>query len=145
MFERIAMENDALRYGSYKVLVVDDDERLLALARLSLSRNGVEVETATTSTDALEMFGDLKPDLVILDIVMPDLSGWEVLRRIRESSDVAVMLLSGRDSDVDKARGLDLGADDYLTKPFSFLEFEARVRALLRRSRPEAPRRFYDE
>ena len=62
-----------------------------------------------------------------------------MLRRIRESSSVAVMLLSGRDSDVDKARGLDLGADDYLTKPFSFLEFEARVRALLRRSRPEAP------
>jgi DNA-binding response OmpR family regulator len=140
MFERITMEeNDALKYGSYKVLVVDDDERLLALARLSLSRNGVEVETAATSADALETFGDLKPDLVILDIVMPDLSGWEVLRRIRESSDVAVMLLSGRDSDVDKARGLDLGADDYLTKPFSFLEFEARVRALLRRSRPEAP------
>ncbi len=123
----------------YKVLVVDDDEKLLALARLALSRNGVEVETATTSADALGMMGGSKPDLVILDVVLPDLSGWEVLRRIRESSDVAVMLLSGRDSDVDKARGLDLGADDYLTKPFSFLEFEARVRALLRRSRPEAP------
>ena len=135
-------ENDAMRCGSYKVLVVDDDERLLALARLALSRNGVEVETANTPGGALEMFCDLRPDLVILDIVMPDLSGWEVLRRIRESSDVAVMLLSGRDSDVDKARGLDLGADDYLTKPFSFLEFEARVRALLRRSRPENPERF---
>ena len=133
---------DALRYRSYKVLVADDDQRLLALVRLALSRNGVEVETAATSADALKMFDDSKPDLVILDVVMPDLSGWEVLRRIRESSDVAVMLLSGRDSDVDKARGLDLGADDYLTKPFSFLEFEARVRALLRRSRSEAPERF---
>ena len=132
-------ENGDSKYGDYRVLVVDDDERLLALARLALSRNGVEVETATTSTEALEMLGDWRPDLVILDVVLPDLSGWEVLRRIRESSDVAVMLLSGRDSDVDKARGLDLGADDYLTKPFSFLEFEARVRALLRRSRPEAP------
>ena len=129
---------DSERRG-YKVLVVDDDEKLLALARLALSRNGVEVETATTSADALGMMGGSKPDLVILDVVLPDLSGWEVLRRIHESSDVAVMLLSGRDSDVDKARGLDLGADDYLTKPFSFLEFEARVRALLRRSRPEAP------
>jgi DNA-binding response OmpR family regulator len=129
---------DSKRRG-YKVLVVDDDEKLLALARLALSRNGVEVETATTSADALGMMGGSKPDLVILDVVLPDLSGWEVLRRIRESSDVAVMLLSGRDSDVDKARGLDLGADDYLTKPFSFLEFEARVRALLRRSRLEAP------
>ena len=135
-------ENDDLRYRSNKVLVVDDDQRLLALARLALSRNGVEVETAATSADALETFDDSKPDLVILDVVMPDLSGWEVLRRIRESSDVAVMLISGRDSDVDKARGLDLGADDYLTKPFSFLEFEARVRALLRRSRPQAPERF---
>ena len=135
-------ENDALKYRSYKVLVADDDQRLLALVRLALSRNGVEVETAATSADALEMFDDSRPDLVILDVVMPDLSGWEVLRRIRESSDVAVMLLSGRDSDVDKARGLDLGADDYLTKPFSFLEFEARVRALLRRSRSEAPERF---
>jgi DNA-binding response OmpR family regulator len=136
----MAMEEsgDSERRG-YKVLVVDDDEKLLALARLALSRNGVEVETATTSADALGMMGGSKPDLVILDVVLPDLSGWEVLRRIRESSDVAVMLLSGRDSDVDKARGLDLGADDYLTKPFSFLEFEARVRALLRRSRPEAP------
>ena len=135
-------ENDALKYRSYKVLVADDDQRLLALVRLALSRNGVEVETAATSADALETFDDSKPDLVILDVVMPDLSGWEVLRRIRESSDVAVMLISGRDSDVDKARGLDLGADDYLTKPFSFLEFEARVRALLRRSRPQAPERF---
>jgi two-component system response regulator MprA len=136
----MAMEEsgDSERRG-YKVLVVDDDEKLLALARLALSRNGVEVETATTSADALGMMGGSKPDLVILDVVLPDLSGWEVLRRIRESSDVAVMLLSGRDSDVDKARGLDLGADDYLTKPFSFLEFEARVRALLRRSRPEVP------
>jgi two-component system response regulator VicR len=130
------MGENGLTHGDYKVLVVDDDERLLALARLALSRNGVDVETAATSVAALEMFGDLQPDLVILDVVMPDLSGWEVLRRIRESSDVAVMLLSGRDSDVDKARGLDLGADDYLTKPFSFLEFEARVRALLRRARP---------
>jgi DNA-binding response OmpR family regulator len=110
------------------------------LVQLALSKNGIGVETATTSADALEMFSDLKPDLVILEVVMPDLSGWEVLRRIREASDVAVMLLSGRNSDVDKARGLDLGADDYLTKPFSFLEFEARVRALLRRVRPEAKR-----
>jgi len=114
---------------------VDDDEKLLALARLALSRNGVEVETVATSEEALRLLGEDEPDLVVLDVVLPDISGWEVLRRIREESGVAVMLLSGRDSDVDKARGLDLGADDYLTKPFSFLEFEARVRALLRRSR----------
>ena len=133
--------------NSYRVFVIDDDERLLALARLSLAKSGIEVETATTASEGLAaILGGGTPDLVILDIVMPDLSGWEVLRRIRESSDVAVMLLSGRDSDVDKARGLDLGADEYLTKPFSFLEFEARVRALLRRARRTDPvRRPSDE
>lgn len=130
-------ENGNRNDDNYRVLVVDDDEQLLALARLALSRNGVEVETAKTSEEALDLFKGVEPDLVVLDVVLPDISGWEVLRRIREESGVAVMLLSGRDSDVDKARGLDLGADDYLTKPFSFLEFEARVRALLRRSRPE--------
>lgn len=120
--------------GAYRVLVIDDDERLLALARLSLSKNGIEVETVSTASEGLSALEGSLPDLVILDVVMPDLLGWEILRRLRETSDVPVMLLSGRDTDVDKARGLDLGADDYLTKPFSFMEFEARVRALLRRT-----------
>jgi DNA-binding response OmpR family regulator len=120
--------------GVRRVLVIDDDERLLALARLALTKHGIEVETATTGVAGLELLALDRPDVVILDVVLPDLSGWEVLRRIRESDDVPVLLLSGRDSDVDKARGLDLGADDYLTKPFSFLEFEARVRAHLRRA-----------
>src|SRR5215203_3428649 len=120
----------------YRVLVVDGEENLLALDRLALSKHGFEVETATSASDALGMMGDRPPDLVVLDVVLQDLSGWELLRRVRASSDeVAIMLLTGRDSDVDKARGLDLGADDYLTKPFSLLEFEARVRALLRRIR----------
>jgi DNA-binding response OmpR family regulator len=122
-----------------EVLIIDDDEKLLALARLALSKHGIHVETVTSATAGLARLCEFSADLVILDVVMPDLSGWETLRRIRESSRVPVMLLSGRDSDVDKARGLDLGADDYLTKPFSFLEFEARVRALLRRSRPVKP------
>ncbi|HEX2729632.1 MAG TPA: response regulator [Rubrobacteraceae bacterium] len=119
----------------YRALVIDDDDKFLALARLSLAKNGVQVQTAATAADGLALLNEDPPDLVILDVVMPDLLGWEVLRRIRAASDVPVMLLSGRDSDVDKARGLDLGADDYLTKPFSFMEFEARVRALLRRQR----------
>jgi DNA-binding response OmpR family regulator len=120
----------------YRVLIVDGDENLLALDRLALSKHGFEVETATSASEALGMMGDRLPDLVVLDVVLPDLSGWELLRRVRASSDeVAVMLLTGRDSDVDKVRGLDLGADDYLTKPFSLQEFEARVRALLRRTR----------
>ncbi len=120
----------------YTVLLIDDDERLLALARLSLNKEGVDVVTAATASEGLALLETSHPDLVILDIVLPDLSGWEALRRIREIGPVPVMLLSGRDSEVDKARGLDLGADDYLTKPFGFLEFGARVRALLRRARP---------
>jgi DNA-binding response OmpR family regulator len=119
---------------AHRVLVIDDDHRLLAFARLSLVKHGVELLTATTAADGLALLEEAQPDLVILDVVMPDLSGWETLRRIRQFSQVSVMLLSGRASDVDKARGLDLGADDYLTKPFSYLEFEARVRALLRRA-----------
>ncbi|MFN8526316.1 MAG: response regulator [Chloroflexota bacterium] len=113
--------------------MVDDDERLLALTRLSLAKHGIEVMSAANGRLGLSVATEQEPDLVILDVVLPDISGWEILRRLRQHGDVAVLLLSGRDSDVDKARGLDLGADDYLTKPFSFLEFEARVRALLRR------------
>ena len=125
--------------GPYRVLLIDDDERLLALARLAIAKHGAEVRTATTAGEGLALLDDFHPDLIVLDVVLPDLSGWVTLRNIREASPVLVMLLTGRDSDVDKARGLDLGADDYLTKPFSFLEFEARVRALLRRSRPRGP------
>jgi len=119
-----------------RVLIVDDDEKLLALVRLALAKDGLEVDSRTTAHDGLDAFVATRTDLVILDVVLGDLSGWETLRRIREAdADVPIMLLSGRDSDIDKARGLDLGADDYLTKPFSFLELEARVRALLRRVR----------
>ena len=121
------------------VVVVDDDMRLLALARLALQKQGIRVSTAATAEDARKLVAADPPDLVILDIVLPDMSGWELLRQIRETDNCLVMLLSGRDSDIDKARGLDLGADDYLTKPFSFLEFEARVRALLRRAPVREP------
>ncbi len=124
---------------AYRVLVVAGDEKLIALTRLSLAKNGLEVKAATTAYGALAELETSAHDLVILDTVLPDLSGWEILRRIRCSSGVPVMLLTNRSSDVDKARGLDLGADDYLTKPFSFLEFEARVRALLRRARIANP------
>ena len=119
---------------TYRVLFIDDDETMLALGRIALAKYGIEVETAATATAGLDALDASPPDLVVTDILLPDLSGWEVVRRIRETSDVQVMVLSGRDSDVDKARGLDLGADSYLTKPFSLLEFESRVRALLRRS-----------
>ena len=132
--------------SSPRVLVIDGNETLLAIARLALAKDGVAVETAPCAAAGLARLAAAPPDLVILDVVLPDLSGWEVLRRIREASPVPVLLLSARDSAIDKARGLDLGADDYLSKPFDLLEFEARVRALLRRARPAqwphpAPRR----
>jgi len=124
-----------------RVLFIDDDETVTALARLSLGKSGFEVETANTAAAGLKRLPTYEPDLVVCDVVMPDLLGWEVVRRIREASDVPVLILSGRDSDVDRVRGLDLGADDYLTKPFTFMELEARVRALLRRTARNGPAR----
>ena len=119
-----------------RILIADDHAMMRKGLRTAIEPHpGWEVcGEATTGLEAFEQAKLLKPDLVILDIVLPDMSGWELLRQIRETDNCLVMLLSGRDSDIDKARGLDLGADDYLTKPFSFLEFEARVRALLRRA-----------
>jgi DNA-binding response OmpR family regulator len=136
------MEPEGNLGGTKQVLVVDDDDTLLAIARLSLGKDGLVVETASTGSTGLARLAAAPPDLVVLDVVLPDLSGWEVLRRIRQASDVPVLLLSARDSAIDKARGLDLGADDYLTKPFDLLEFEARVRALLRRAHPASSPRF---
>ena len=125
---------------SNRVVVIDDNETLLAIVRLALAKEGVAVETALNAEAGLALLATAPADLVVLDIVLPDLSGWEVLRRIRLSSDVPVLILSARATGVDKARGLDLGADDYLTKPFNLLEFGARVRAQLRRTRSAAGR-----
>ena len=129
------MVNDRSIDDACRVLVIAADDTLRALLRLSLAKDGLEVETAATGSGGLAVFGPFAADLVVLDLNMPDLTGWEVLRRIREQSDVHVMLLGERSSAVDMARGLDLGADDYICKPFGALEFEARVRALIRRAR----------
>ena len=117
----------------HRILVVDDDEMLLALVRVTLDKDGFEVLAATRGEEALAIAAAERLDLVILDILMPGISGWEVLRRLRAVDDVPVLILSTRDSEIDVARGLDLGADDYVAKPFGLLEFEARVSALLRR------------
>jgi ribosomal protein S6--L-glutamate ligase len=130
-----------------RILIVDDDPWVVALARLAFSKEGMRVTAARTASEALAALDGQtrqRVNCVVLDVTLPDLSGWELLRRIRERSDVPVMVLTRRDSDVDKARGLDLGADDYITKPFSFLELEARIRALLRRTR-RASRRVHSE
>jgi two-component system KDP operon response regulator KdpE len=117
-----------------RVLVVDDEDQIrLALAR-ALTARGFMVETRPEGESALRTFSWLRPDLVVLDLNLPGIDGLTVCRRIREQSDVPILILSVREEEADKVEALNLGADDYLTKPFGIEEFLARVRALLRRS-----------
>jgi len=131
---------------SVTILMIDDDTALLRLTELSLTKEGyrfVGTEHGIAGVQALER---AEPALVLLDISMPKLDGWETCRLIRAVSDVPIIMLTGRDDEGDKARGLDLGADDYLTKPFGFVELQARIRAALRRAAQPAvdPRRRTD-
>ena len=116
------------------VLVADDEIRITKLVELALSEEGFRVVTATGGREALEKAEEYRPDVILLDIMMPDLDGIEVMRELRERRPVAVILLSAKDSTSDKAIGLDLGADDYLAKPFHPDELAARIRAVLRRT-----------
>src|SRR3954471_24139278 len=116
------------------ILLVDDERHIVELVRLYLDREGFAIEPAYTGTEALEKFAATGPALVILDLMLPELEGWEVCKRIRRESDVPIIMLTARGDDVDKIVGLELGADDYLTKPFNPRELVARVKAVLRRS-----------
>ncbi|MHB0868750.1 MAG: response regulator transcription factor [Chloroflexota bacterium] len=116
------------------VLVVDDEPRILRFVRAELESAGFRVLTAPEGFAALGILENEPPDLVVLDVIMPGMDGFQLLERIRERSSLPVILLTARGSDADKVRGLDLGADDYLTKPFSPDELSARVRAVLRRT-----------
>ncbi len=120
------------------ILVVDDHASIVDLARLYLEREGYRVEAASDGARALEKARSLKPALMILDLMLPEVDGYEVCRRVRQESDLPILMLTARDDDVDKIVGLELGADDYLTKPFNPRELVARVRAILRRSEPAA-------
>ena len=120
-----------------KVMVVDDEESLLEAIRYALSREGIEVVTASDGGEAMRDFEAERPDLVVLDLMLPTLNGWDVCRRIRATSQVPILMLTARDAEVDRVVGLEMGADDYVTKPFSPRELVARVRAILRRA--EAP------
>jgi DNA-binding response OmpR family regulator len=122
-----------------KILVVDDEVNILDLTRMYLEREGFKVEAASDGATALEIIRELKPTLVVLDIMLPEVDGFEVCRRTRAESDVPIIMLTARDDDIDKIVGLELGADDYLTKPFNPRELVARVKAILRRTerRPE--------
>ena len=117
-----------------KVMVVDDEESLLEAIRYALSREGIEVVTAADGGQAMRDFEAERPDLVVLDLMLPTLNGWDVCRRIRATSQVPILMLTARDAEVDRVVGLEMGADDYVTKPFSLRELVARVRALLRRA-----------
>jgi DNA-binding response OmpR family regulator len=116
------------------VLVIEDELDIRELVRVILERAGMDVIEATTGVDGLRAFYERKPHLVILDIGLPDLDGWQILERVRELSDVCVLMLTARATETEKVRGLRAGADDYLTKPFGRQELVARVEALLRRS-----------
>jgi DNA-binding response OmpR family regulator len=122
---------------SFKVLVVDDEEHIVELARLYLSREGYEVEGVGDGTQALSRFGKMKPDLVILDIMLPGTDGLSICKEIRKQSQVPIIMLTARDEVTDKVVGLEVGADDYLTKPFHPQELVARAKALLRRAHTE--------
>ena len=124
--------------GREQILVVDDDPLVVRLLRLHLDRAGYGVRSATTGQQAIDDSVEEIPDLVILDVMLPDLDGYEVCRQLREFSLVPVILLTAKGEQVDKLRGFELGADDYLTKPFAPQELLARVRAVLRRSRQAA-------
>jgi DNA-binding response OmpR family regulator len=115
------------------ILVVDDERHIIELARLYLEQGGYHVEDAADGQEALVQARHLHPALVVLDLMLPGLDGWEVCRRLRAESDVPVIMLTARSDDVDRIVGLELGADDYITKPFNPRELVARVRAVLRR------------
>lgn len=116
-----------------RILVVEDEESYRDPLTYQLRREGFDVVEAATGTDALTVFDDGGADLVLLDLMLPGLSGTEVCRELRQRGDVPVIMLTAKDSEIDKVVGLELGADDYVTKPYSFRELLARVRAVLRR------------
>ena len=126
------------------ILIIEDEPEFAELVELWMTRTGYRVATARTGPDGLRRFYDEHPDLVILDVAVPGLDGWQLLERFREFSRVPILMVTARGSEAEKVRGLKLGADDYITKPLSLPELTARVEAALRRaarSVPERPRR----
>ncbi len=116
------------------ILVVDDERHIVELIRLYLGKEGFRIETAYTGTEAMRKFTALRPALIVLDLMLPELDGWEICRRVRREGDTPIIMLTARSDDVDKIVGLELGADDYLAKPFNPRELVARIKAVLRRS-----------
>ena len=121
------------------ILIVDDEENIIELGRLYLENEGYKVEAANDGLEALRQFEHLKPALIVLDLMLPGLNGWEVCKKIRAVSETPIIMLTARTDDVDKIVGLELGADDYMTKPYNPRELVARVKAVLRRGKAQAP------
>lgn len=123
-----------------KILIVDDDINICELLRLYIDKDGFDVAIANTGTQALRLFEQEKPDLIMLDIMLPELDGWQVCREIRKTSQVPIIMLTAKGEVFDKILGLELGADDYVVKPFEAKEVVARIHAVLRRTNAnEAP------
>ncbi len=121
--------------GSTRILLVDDERSVQTLLSYPLRKDGYQVTSALDGREALERFGEARFDLVILDLMLPKLDGVEVCRQLRRHSQVPIIMLTAKGSETDKVAGLEVGADDYITKPFSMREFRSRVKAALRRSR----------
>jgi len=125
-----------------RILVVDDEPTLLATLRFNLEREGYEVITASDGGEAIALADNVRPDLVLLDLMLPGMHGFEICRALRKHTSIPIVILTARSDEVDRIVGLEVGADDYITKPFSMGELIARLRALLRRAGARArPRR----
>lgn len=118
------------------ILLVEDEKKIRDMLSKHLRQEGFRVALAADGLEALQIWQDIKPDLIVLDLMLPGLSGWEVLKRIRQKNNTPIIVLTARADEVDKLLGLELGADDYITKPFSPRELALRIKAVLRRSRP---------
>jgi two-component system response regulator VicR len=116
-----------------KILVVDDEKPISDIVKFNLSKEGYEVFTAFDGEEAVEMVSEVEPDLILLDLMLPKMDGLEVCREVRKNYDTPIIMVTAKDSEIDKVLGLELGADDYVTKPFSNRELVARVKANLRR------------
>ena len=121
-----------------RILIVEDEESVLDPLELLLSKEGFTIETARDGREALEKFAKTNPDLILLDLMLPEVSGTEVCRQIRTKSQVPIIMLTAKDTEVDKVVGLELGADDYVVKPYSKAELVARIKAVLRRNNADA-------
>jgi DNA-binding response OmpR family regulator len=129
-----------MRLERKTVLLVEDEESITAPLGEALAREGLDTEVARTAAEALELAGRVEPDIVLLDLMLPDGSGFDVCRELRRTSAVPIIMVTARGDEADRVAGLELGADDYVTKPFSAREVVARIRAVLRRAEPQPSR-----